>query len=81
MAADVERPRVALARAGSLDRIQGGQRWAMTTEFRRTAFGQRILDHARCDRAQREGRNARMASPMFEAWTDGVFPALAKDAE
>jgi hypothetical protein len=53
----------------------------LSADFRRTPFGQLILDHGRRDRAVREGRKVAMASPMFEGWTDGVFPPLAKDAE
>ena len=51
------------------------------TSFRRTPFGQLILDHGRRDRAAREGHKVAKAPPMFEAWTDGVFPPLAQDAD
>jgi hypothetical protein len=50
-----------------------------STGFRRTSFAQLVLDHGRRDRASREGRKGTTASPMFSAWTDGVFPPLIQD--
>jgi hypothetical protein len=52
-----------------------------SADFRRTPFGQLILDHGRRDRAVREGGKVAMAAPMFGAWTEGVFPPLGTDAE
>lgn len=49
--------------------------------FRRTAFAEGILRHAREDRARREGLATKVAAPMFELWTDGIFPSLAGHAE
>lgn len=39
------------------------------------------MRHAREDRARREGLATRAAAPMFDLWTDGVFPSLADHAE
>ena len=68
------------ARRGHLYELHDAEPWGGVL-IRRTPFAQLLLDHACQDRATREGRKSAMASPMFDCWTDGVFPPLAEDAE
>ena len=50
----------------------------MSTTFKRSAFGERLIRHAMRDRARREHGDAGMrVSPMFDSWLDGVFPPIA----
>ncbi len=47
--------------------------------FRRTAFGSRLLRHARRDRARREtGSPESSVSPMFDDWREGVHERIRR---
>lgn len=48
-------------------------------EFRRTAFGSRLLRHAMRDRARREtGSPESSVSPMFDDWREGVHERIRR---